>query len=270
MELNLAILNHAVTLPYLREIARHLQEKESLKLECARQRRIERQQKEEAEGKMLSEALSKLKENGKNRVNHFEVAEIQTALVPVGSRDRPVHTDDTKPHQKLSAKGSNSSRGSDNGNSMGEGTVVQLPRPAEGGRLECDRIIMDDGTAIHFFDENDDSGVREKAHRRSRERQDENHRSGFFVTLCSSWRNGCSVYSGCYRTRLGSTGRLRRHIILRWGNRNVVTRDTRKAASRLRRKGKRRRWKGDFVGAKARIRRLHLLNADFLLFFRSC
>ena len=22
-----------------------------------------------------------------------------TALVPVGSRDRPVHTDDTKPHQ---------------------------------------------------------------------------------------------------------------------------------------------------------------------------
>ena len=96
-----------------------------------------------------------------------------TALVPVGSRDGPVHTDDTKPHQKLSAKGSNSSRGSDNGNSMGEGTVVQLPRPAEGGRLECDRIIMDDGTAIHFFDENDDSGVREKAHRRSRERQDE-------------------------------------------------------------------------------------------------
>ncbi|XP_068757153.1 uncharacterized protein [Montipora capricornis] len=126
--------------------------------------------------------------------------------------------------------------------------------------------------------ENDDSGVREKAHRRSRERQDENHRSGFFVTLCSSWRNGCSVYSGCYRTRLGSTGRLRRHIILRWGNRNVVTRDTRKAASRLCRKGKRRRWKGDFVGAKARIRRLHFdclaeqykLNADFLLFFRSC
>ncbi|XP_068716806.1 uncharacterized protein [Montipora capricornis] len=278
MELNKANLNQAVTLPYLREIARHLQEKESLKLERARQRRIERQQKEEAEGKLLSEALSKLKENGKNRVNHFEVAEIQTALVPVGSRDRPVHTDDTKPHQKLSAKGSNSSRGSDNGNSMGEGTVVQLPRPAEGGRLECDRIIMDDGTAIQFFDENDDSGVREKAHRRSRERQDENHRSGFFVTLCSSWRNGCPVYSGCYRTRLGSTGRLRRHIILRWGNRNVVTRDTRKDASRLRRKGKRRRWKGDFVGAKARIRRLHFnclaeqykLNADFLLFFRSC
>ncbi|XP_068753703.1 trichohyalin-like isoform X2 [Montipora capricornis] len=155
------------------EIAKHLQEKESLKLERARQRRTERQQKEEEEGKMLSEALSKLKENGKNRVKHCEVAEIQTAPVPVGSRDRPVHTDDTKPHQKLSAKGSNSSRGSDNGNSMGEGTVVQLPRPAEGGRLECDRIIMADGTAIDLFDENDDSGVREKAHRRSRERQDE-------------------------------------------------------------------------------------------------
>ena len=23
----------------------------------------------------------------------------------------------------------------------------------------------------------------------------QNHRSGFFVTVCSSWRNGCSVYS---------------------------------------------------------------------------
>ena len=86
------------------------------------------------------------------------------------------------------------------------------------------------------------------------------------------------VLKGCYRTRLGSTDRLRRHIILCWGNRNVVTRDTRKAASRLRRKGKRRRWKGDFVGAKARIRRLHFnclveqykLNDDVLLFFRSC
>ena len=32
---------------------------------------------------------------------------------------------------------------------------------------------MADGTAIHLFDENDDSGVTEKAHRRSRERQDE-------------------------------------------------------------------------------------------------
>lgn len=43
----------------------------------------------------------------------------------------------------------------------------------EGGRLECDRIIMADGTAIDLFDENDDKGVREKAHKRSRERQDE-------------------------------------------------------------------------------------------------
>ena len=65
-----------------------------------------------------------------------------TAPVPVGSRDRPVHTDHTKPHQKLSEKGSNSSRESDNGNSIGEGTVVQLPRPADGGLLECDRIII--------------------------------------------------------------------------------------------------------------------------------
>ena len=88
----------------------------------------------------------------------------------------------------------------------------------------------------------------------------------------------CFNLTGCYRTRLGSTDRLRRHIILRWGNRNVVTRDTRKATSRLRRKGKQRRWKGHFVGAKTRIRRLHFnclveqykLNDDVLLFFRSC
>jgi len=39
--------------------------------------------------------------------------------------------------------------------------------------LECDRIIMADGTAIDLFDENDDAAVREKAHRRSREKQDE-------------------------------------------------------------------------------------------------
>ena len=53
--------------------------------------------------------------------------------------------------------------------------MVQLPprEPREGGRLECDRIIMADGTAIDLFDENDDKGVREKAHKRSRERQDE-------------------------------------------------------------------------------------------------
>lgn len=53
--------------------------------------------------------------------------------------------------------------------------MVQLPPKElrEGGRLECDRIIMADGTAINLFDENDDKGVREKAHKRSRERQDE-------------------------------------------------------------------------------------------------
>ena len=35
-------------------------------------------------------------------------------------------------------------------------------------------IIMVDGTAIHLFDENDNSGVREKVHQSgSRERQDE-------------------------------------------------------------------------------------------------
>ena len=51
--------------------------------------------------------------------------------------------------------------------------MVQLPAKTEGGRLECDRIIMADGTAIDLFDENDDKGAREKAHKRSRERQDE-------------------------------------------------------------------------------------------------
>ena len=83
------------------------------------------------------------------------------------------HIDETRPHQRLSAKSSNSSRGSDNGYSLGEGAVVQVPAKTEGGRLECDRIIMADGTAIDLFDENDDQGAREKAHKRSRERQDE-------------------------------------------------------------------------------------------------
>ena len=49
---------------------------------------------------------------------------------------------------------------------------MQLP-PSEGGRLECDRIILADGTAIDLFDENEDKGAREQAHKRSRERQDE-------------------------------------------------------------------------------------------------
>ena len=50
--------------------------------------------------------------------------------------------------------------------------MVQQP-PSEGGRLECDRIILADGTAIDLFDETEDKGVREQAHKRSRERQDE-------------------------------------------------------------------------------------------------
>lgn len=141
------------------EVAKRLQEKESLKLERARQRQIEKQLREEEESKMLCEAISRLNQNGENHVNHSEAAEMQT--------------DETRPHQRLSAKSSNSSRGSDNGYSLGEGAVVQLPAKTEGGRLECDRIIMADGTAIDLFDENDDQGAREKAHKRSRERQDE-------------------------------------------------------------------------------------------------
>lgn len=148
------------------EIARQLQEREALKLERARQKRLEQQLKEEQESKMLCEAVSKLKENGKNHVNHREMAESQTAPVPV-------HTEETRPHQKLSGKSSNSSRTSENSYSLGEGAVVQVPPPPEGGRLECDRIIMADGTAIDLFDENEDQGVREKAHKRSREKQDE-------------------------------------------------------------------------------------------------
>lgn len=91
----------------------------------------------------------------------------------VGSKKSPVNTQEPRPHQKLAAKGSNSSRGSENSYSLGEGAEVQLPSRPEGGRLECDRIILADGTAIDLFDENEDQGVREKAHKRSRERQDE-------------------------------------------------------------------------------------------------
>ena len=83
----------------------------------------------------------------------------------VGSKKSPVNTQEPRPHQKLAAKGSSYS--------LGEGAVVQLPSRPEGGRLECDRIILADGTAIDLFDENEDQGVREKAHKRSRERQDE-------------------------------------------------------------------------------------------------
>ena len=99
---------------------------------------------------------------------------ILAAPVPVRARNGPpVDTEETRPHSKLEQKGSNNSRGSENNYTLGEGAVVQLPPPPEGGRLESDRIIMADGTAIDLFDESEDKGVREKAHRRSRERQDE-------------------------------------------------------------------------------------------------
>lgn len=47
-------------------------------MERARQRQIEKQLREEEENKMLSEALSRLNQNGENHVNHGEVAEMQT------------------------------------------------------------------------------------------------------------------------------------------------------------------------------------------------
>lgn len=91
----------------------------------------------------------------------------------VGSKNSPVHTEESKPHPKLAGRNINNGKGSESSFSLGEGSVVQLPPPTEGGRLECDRIIMADGTAIDLFDESEDKGVREKAHRRSREKQDE-------------------------------------------------------------------------------------------------
>lgn len=150
-------------------IARQMQEKEALKLERARQRRLERQRQEEQENTILNDAISHLTTNGENHVNHYDPPETQTA-----ARNGPPVKEDMRPHPKLTGKGSNSSRGSENGYYQGDGAaVVQLPPPAEGGRLESDRIIMADGTAIDLFDENDDVEVREKAHKRSREKQDE-------------------------------------------------------------------------------------------------
>ena len=89
------------------------------------------------------------------------------------SRPRHNHTDteDSRPHHNHTEK-SNNGRESENSYSLGEGAVVRLP-PSEGGRLECDRIIMADGTAINLFDETDDKDAREKAHKKSRERRDE-------------------------------------------------------------------------------------------------
>ena len=62
------------------EIARHLQEKEAMKLERARQKRIERQLREEREQKMLHEAISGLQEHTENHVNHHEQTETQRGV----------------------------------------------------------------------------------------------------------------------------------------------------------------------------------------------
>ena len=55
-----------------------MQEKEALKLERARQRRLERQQQEEQENTMLNDAISHLTTNGENHVNHYDPPETQT------------------------------------------------------------------------------------------------------------------------------------------------------------------------------------------------
>lgn len=57
-----------------------MQEKEALKLERARQRRIERQLREEREAKMLKEAISGLQDQDENHMNHREQAETQRGL----------------------------------------------------------------------------------------------------------------------------------------------------------------------------------------------
>lgn len=157
------------------EIARQLQEREAMKLERARQRRLERQLKEERESKILQEAISGLNDHNDNQVNHRQHAETQRAPAPVGLRNgrSSPDTEETKPRRHVRGEGSNG-RGSEKRYSIGEGAVVQLP-PSEGGRLECDRIILADGTAIDLFDENEDKGAREQAHKRSRERQDEEY-----------------------------------------------------------------------------------------------
>lgn len=67
----------------LQEIARHLQEKEALKLERARQRRLERQQREEMEAKMLQQAITGLHDHDENHMNHNEQAETQRGLLAI-------------------------------------------------------------------------------------------------------------------------------------------------------------------------------------------
>ena len=54
-----------------------MQEKEALKLERARQRRLERQRQEEQENTMLNDAVSHLTTNGENHVNHYDPPETQ-------------------------------------------------------------------------------------------------------------------------------------------------------------------------------------------------
>ena len=54
-----------------------MQEKEALKLERARQRRLERQRQEEQENTMLNDAISHLTTNGENHVNHYDPPETQ-------------------------------------------------------------------------------------------------------------------------------------------------------------------------------------------------
>ena len=110
----------------------------------------------------------------KHLVFHNKFYSIASGPVPVGSRNgrSSPDTEDTKPHPSLAGRNSTGKEPESSRYNLGEGAVVQLP-PSEGGRLECDRIIMADGTAIDLFDESDDKGVREKAHKRSRERQDE-------------------------------------------------------------------------------------------------
>ena len=55
-----------------------MQEKEALKLERARQRRLERQRQEEQENTVLNDAISHLTTNGENHVNHYDPPETQT------------------------------------------------------------------------------------------------------------------------------------------------------------------------------------------------
>ena len=54
-----------------------MQEKEALKLERARQRRLGRQRQEDQENTTLNDAISHLTTNGENHVNHYDPPETQ-------------------------------------------------------------------------------------------------------------------------------------------------------------------------------------------------